>query len=349
MNKKIKIWALGDDDRANEFINNNFWEIGFDEDTEGFDKYIQNLNELSENDIVVLKSKYVNSTTKDNYLKVFAIGIIINKKDDKSINIKWLEKFTDNSSGFKKIDNVIYGKTLEIIKKESSIVKIFGTNIEEYLKLKKLDNNRGNKIFMIEKVDEINEDELKKRLILFFARAKEAKEAKSTKGIITSDIAKKNTGYKNMSVKVSFGMGSVTKIPWMTFLQEPFTTSEGVYPYIGADIDNNRIISHVGFSEDNEVKISESANEEIRNINIFEKEIIDFNNIEEDIIDELINYINKIIDDFKIIDFGINNKKDKGNISSNRILINKQTQPLNQILYGSPGTGKTYNIIPQEI
>ena len=136
MNKKIKIWALGDDDRANEFINNNFWEIGFDEDTEGFDKYIQNLNELSENDIVVLKSKYVNSTTKDNYLKVFAIGIIINKKDDKSINIKWLEKFTDDSSGFKKIDNVIYGKTLEIIKKESSIVKIFGTNIEEYLKLK---------------------------------------------------------------------------------------------------------------------------------------------------------------------------------------------------------------------
>lgn len=290
MNKKIKIWALGDDDRANEFINNNFWEIGFDEDTEGFDKYIQNLNELSENDIVVLKSKYVNSTTKDNYLKVFAIGIIINKKDDKSINIKWLEKFTDNSSGFKKIDNVIYGKTLEIIKKESSIVKIFGTNIEEYLKLKKLDNNRGNKIFMIEKVDEINEDELKKRLILFFARAKEGKEAKSTKGIITSDIAKKNTVYKNMSVKVSFGMGRVTRIPWMTFLQEPFTTSEGVYPYIGADIDNNRIISHVGFSEDNEVKISESANEEIRNINIFEKEIIDFNNIEEDIIDELINY-----------------------------------------------------------
>ncbi|WP_313956591.1 McrB family protein [Aliarcobacter cryaerophilus] len=336
MSEEIKIWALGDDDRAKEFIDNNFWEIGFSENSEGFNTYISNLNELSENDIVVLKSKYVNPSTKENFLKVYGIGIILNKKDEQSINIRWLEKFTDSSYGYKKVDNVIYGKTLEIIKKEDSILKIFGTNIEKYLNTRNLDNNRGNKIFKIEKqLDEINEPELKKRLILFFKRSKEAKEAKSTKGIITSDIGKKDTVYKDMNVRVSFGQGSVATVPWMTFLQAPFTTSEGVYPYIGADVDNNKIISYIGFSEDKSVKISDDAIKKIKNINIniFEKEILDFNNIEENIINELVKHINKIIDDFKIINFGTKKVDDK------------PTQPLNQILYGSPGTGKTYNTI----
>lgn len=72
--------------------------------------YIKNLNSLAINDLVVLKSKYVNPTTKENYLKVFAIGVITGRHGEKSINVKWINSFIDSDLGFKKIDNIILWK-----------------------------------------------------------------------------------------------------------------------------------------------------------------------------------------------------------------------------------------------
>ncbi|MDD3775343.1 MAG: AAA family ATPase [Sulfurovaceae bacterium] len=150
MGENIKIWAIGDDNRVDEFIDNSFWEIGFEQNEDGFINYIKTLNDLCINDIVILKSKYVNPVTKENFLKVFAIGIIKEKKDEKSINISWIKKYKNEQDGFKKIENVVYGKTLEIIKKEDAIKKILGTNINDFLLENNLENSRGNKVFSFE-------------------------------------------------------------------------------------------------------------------------------------------------------------------------------------------------------
>ena len=39
-----------------------------------------------------------------------------------------------------------------------------------------------------------------------------------------------NSIYKGLDVRVSFGKGNKAKIPWISFLQEPNTTSNGIYP-----------------------------------------------------------------------------------------------------------------------
>ncbi len=192
--------------------------------------------------------------------------------------------------------------------------------------------------------DPLNKTELRKRLINFFDRAKKAKETNSTKGIYTKDIAKMDTSYREMNVKVSYGQGAVTQIPWMTFLQEPFTTPKGVYPYIGADIDNGKIISFIGYSNSNDADISKKSQKEIENINTFEKEIKDFKNIDEKDINELLDHLDLIISDFKNIDFK-NINSDNINKKENKVHLDKYQPILNQILYGPPGTGKTYNTI----
>lgn len=39
-----------------------------------------------------------------------------------------------------------------------------------------------------------------------------------------------DNAYKGMEVKVSFGQGNTAKIPWISFLKKPHTTSNGIYP-----------------------------------------------------------------------------------------------------------------------
>ncbi|HKK88010.1 MAG TPA: DUF3578 domain-containing protein, partial [Saprospiraceae bacterium] len=36
--------------------------------------------------------------------------------------------------------------------------------------------------------------------------------------------------YKGFNVKVSFGQGTAARIPWISFLKKPHTTSKGIYP-----------------------------------------------------------------------------------------------------------------------
>ena len=36
--------------------------------------------------------------------------------------------------------------------------------------------------------------------------------------------------YNGLEVKVSFGQGGLSRIPWVSFLKAPNTTSKGIYP-----------------------------------------------------------------------------------------------------------------------
>lgn len=55
--------------------------------------------------------------------------------------------------------------------------------------------------------------------------------------------------YKNFEVKVSFGQGNVARIPWISFLKSPNTTSNGIYPVYLYYKDYEILILAYGVSE----------------------------------------------------------------------------------------------------
>ena len=57
--------------------------------------------------------------------------------------------------------------------------------------------------------------------------------------------------FKNTKVKVSFGQGNTAKIPWISFLKEPNTTSNGIYPVYLYYKDYDLLILAYGISETN--------------------------------------------------------------------------------------------------
>lgn len=61
--------------------------------------------------------------------------------------------------------------------------------------------------------------------------------------------------YKDTKVKVSFGQGVAAKIPWISFLKEPFTTSDGIYPVYLYYKNINKLILAYGRSESNKPSI----------------------------------------------------------------------------------------------
>ncbi|WP_033957526.1 MrcB family domain-containing protein [Psychroserpens jangbogonensis] len=66
--------------------------------------------------------------------------------------------------------------------------------------------------------------------------------------------------YKNTKVKVSFGQGVAAKIPWISFLKEPFTTSDGIYPVYLFYKNVNKLILAYGRSETNKPKVEWNIN-----------------------------------------------------------------------------------------
>lgn len=57
--------------------------------------------------------------------------------------------------------------------------------------------------------------------------------------------------FKETKVKVSFGQGNTAKIPWISFLKEPNTTSNGIYPVYLYYKDYDLLILAYGISETN--------------------------------------------------------------------------------------------------
>lgn len=78
-------------------------------------------------------------------------------------------------------------------------------------------------------------------------------------------LAQANTGnlktkhftkdYLGTKVKVSFGQGVSARIPWISFLKESFTTSEGIYPVYLYYKKENKLILAYGISETNKPNI----------------------------------------------------------------------------------------------
>lgn len=58
--------------------------------------------------------------------------------------------------------------------------------------------------------------------------------------------------YKGTIVKVSFGQGVTARVPWISFLKEPNTTSKGIYPVYLFYKELNKLILAYGISETNE-------------------------------------------------------------------------------------------------
>lgn len=61
--------------------------------------------------------------------------------------------------------------------------------------------------------------------------------------------------YRGTRVKVSFGQGNAAKIPWISFLKEPFTTSDGIYPVYLYYKELHKLILSYGRSETNKPQV----------------------------------------------------------------------------------------------
>ena len=97
-----------------------------------------------------------------------------------------------------------------------------------------------------------------KELRRFISQAK-------TDNLKTKDYIKK---YGELDVKVSFGQGSQANIPWISFLAEGHTTSNGIYPVYLYYKSLNRLILAYGVSETTQSNIKWQLNS-VQTINEF--------------------------------------------------------------------------------
>jgi len=96
-----------------------------------------------------------------------------------------------------------------------------------------------------------NSSKYSEQLIAFIEQAK-------TDNLKTKHYLNK---YNGTNVKVSFGQGVTARVPWISFLKAPNTTSNGIYPVYLFYKDLNKLILAYGISETNEP----SANWNIKN------------------------------------------------------------------------------------
>ncbi len=90
-----------------------------------------------------------------------------------------------------------------------------------------------------------NSNKYSEQLINFLKQAK-------TDNLKVKHFIKK---YNNTKVKVSFGQGVSARIPWISFLRTPFTTSEGIYPVYLYYKNENKLVLAYGVSETNKPQV----------------------------------------------------------------------------------------------
>ncbi|EAH6416722.1 AAA family ATPase [Campylobacter coli] len=167
----------------------------------------------------------------------------------------------------------------------------------------------------------------------------------------------KNYGF---CVKLSYGKGTISKIPWIIFIRtdtQEYKASYGIYVYCGIKRENGEIIVCIGESEDK--TINYLAKNKVDDYNTqFNKKTYDYKNLNNDI--DLI--IDKIIENMQwFAKLPLNEIQDRNDLSksNNKEIRNDGSEmsnkkenknlSLNQILYGSPGTGKTYHTIDKAL
>ena len=100
--------------------------------------------------------------------------------------------------------------------------------------------------------DELKENKMEnKDGINFYKIIKEFLKQAQTDNLKTKHF---NMRFLGTSVKASFGQGTVAKIPWISFLIPPNTTSNGIYPVYLLYKEQNILILSYGISETNNPK-----------------------------------------------------------------------------------------------
>ncbi|EOV0802213.1 McrB family protein [Campylobacter coli] len=207
-------------------------------------------------------------------------------------------------------------------------------------------------------IEFLNEDrkKFKEYLIDFFHNAYNSDKLSSKDEIVNFDFLK-NYGF---CVKLSYGKGTISKIPWIIFIRtdtQEYKASYGIYVYCGIKRENGEIIVCIGESEDK--TINYLAKNKVDDYNTqFNKKTYDYKNLNNDI--DLI--IDKIIENIQwFAKLPLNEIQDRNDLSksNNKEIRNDGSEmsnkkenknlSLNQILYGPPGTGKTYHTIDKAL
>ncbi|EHD9236433.1 AAA domain-containing protein [Campylobacter jejuni] len=207
-------------------------------------------------------------------------------------------------------------------------------------------------------IEFLNEDrkKFKEYLIDFFHNAYNSDKLSSKDEIVNFDFLK-NYGF---CVKLSYGKGTISKIPWIIFIRtdtQEYKASYGIYVYCGIKRENGEIIVCIGESEDK--AINYLAKNKVDDYNTqFNKKTYDYKNLNNDI--DLI--IDKIIENMQwFAKLPLNEIQDRNDLSksNNKEIRNDGSEmsnkkenknlSLNQILYGPPGTGKTYHTIDKAL
>ncbi|EAJ0645253.1 AAA family ATPase [Campylobacter jejuni] len=207
-------------------------------------------------------------------------------------------------------------------------------------------------------IEFLNEDrkKFKEYLIDFFHNAYNSDKLSSKDEIVNFNFLK-NYGF---CVKLSYGKGTISKIPWIIFIRtdtQEYKASYGIYVYCGIKRENGEIIVCIGESEDK--TINYLAKNKVDDYNTqFNKKTYDYKNLNNDI--DLI--IDKIIENMQwFAKLPLNEIQDRNDLSksNNKEIRNDGSEmsnkkenknlSLNQILYGPPGTGKTYHTIDKAL
>ncbi|EAI6486911.1 AAA family ATPase [Campylobacter jejuni] len=197
----------------------------------------------------------------------------------------------------------------------------------------------------------------KKYLVDFFHNAYNGNKLSSKDEVVNFNFFKKYDFY----VDLSYGKGNVAKIPWIIFIRmdtQEYKASYGVYVYCGIKRENREIVVCIGESEDKTVNYL--ARNKVDEYNAqFNHQVYNYSNLSNDInliMDKIILNMQwfKELPLNEIQDININTLESKSlevenNVQQISSKMENKNMPLNQILYGSPGTGKTYHTIDKAL
>lgn len=171
----------------------------------------------------------------------------------------------------------------------------------------------------------MNKEELKQLIEIFHAKWQ------NTNELWKNDFFSKiSEGYKDYSIKVSFGQGkriTAPKSPWIAFLKYNQQVSEGIYPSISIDLQQKSFITNIGVSHENKPKVEQQLIKEIQD----KTKVGEFHDV-----DKLIERLDANMEIF-------DRRMTSVNLQSNFSSTVNYCRIKNIILYGSPGVGKTHN------
>lgn len=168
--------------------------------------------------------------------------------------------------------------------------------------------------------------------------------------------------YKGLRVRVSFGRGNKSNIPWIAFLGPGQEVQNGIYPVLLYYVDYQQLVLAYGLSETNKPRAQWDLPEDTESIKKrFERKLgvkpfrYDSSYVfqDYDIKPEEVNFgliegtvtadVDSLIAKYLLLDLS------PPKVSEAPQSIPLAYHPLNAILYGPPGTGKTYHTITRAV